>query len=333
MRFVFPLLVLALLSSGCMVGEKRPEGDSDGDFLLDEVELAGWDIELYLAAARCLTDEVVEPVVKHVQPSEHLEDSDFDGVDDAEEYSLRSDPRSNDTDADGLSDSVERDINLGETVKLGGSLKLYRYDSDGDCLGDANETWGIEVPGIGVRRTDPTLSDTDEDGLPDGLEIHGKRTDPTHPDTDRDGTSDFLDADPLHNLGVRLIFERFHLKTGDGPVRFHYNLDGPNGPVRPSNPPSVPFASGENKTLDAAVSPGSVDVAETQPIPFQFWVARGDGSVVDIASNQGGIVSGAVDPLAFEWSIGARKGEARGALVWTSGPEGELGFRLEVVYL
>jgi hypothetical protein len=331
-----PALALgfALLLSGCLVGEQKPEGDSDGDYLLDDFEKAGWDIELELRAPRCLTDEVVEKVARHVTPSEHLTDTDFDGVDDAEEYSLGSDPRSNDSDGDGLLDRVERDINLGETVKLGGGLKLNRVDSDRDCLGDWNETHGVDVPGIGTRQTDPTLTDSDEDGLADGQEVVGTHTDPMHPDTDRDGLNDRLDGDPLHNLAVRLVFERFHLKTGSGPVRFQYALDGPHGPVRPTSPPAFTIASGENKSLPSELSPGTVDVQDTPKLPFQFWVLRQDGSVLDIvAGDDGPIVTGEVDPGAFEWSAAGRTGAARGSTAWMSGPDGELAFRLEVVYL
>lgn len=77
-------------------------------------------------------------------------DGDGDGLTDAEEIALGTDPMNPDTDGDGLSD--------GEEVNLYG--------------------------------TDPTLADTDGDGLSDGDEINLYGTNPLYADTDLDGVDD-----------------------------------------------------------------------------------------------------------------------------------------------
>jgi len=333
MRILSLVLVASVLLSGCLVGEKRPEGDSDGDYLLDELEQAGWDLDLELDTVPCADagEHVRHAVTVHVNSSEFLADTDYDGVDDAEEYAFHSNPRNNDTDGDGLSDAVERDLNYGETIKLGGALKLTKVDSDDDCLGDANETRGYRLPAYGLRKTDPTLVDTDEDGLADGREAFVLGTDPADPDTDDDGMNDFIDADPTHNLGLRLVFDRFTLKTGAGPVHFHSTLDDPDHPVADSAAFSI--AQGENKSVPAAYSRGDTDVQDVDRLTFQFWVTREDGSVLDIVPGSGqSIVSGEADREASRWSAMGQSG-ATGQVAWFVGSDGEIAFRIEVVHL
>ncbi|WP_247005358.1 binary toxin-like calcium binding domain-containing protein [Halorientalis litorea] len=64
-------------------------------------------------------------------------------------------------------------------------------DTDGDGLSD-----GAEVDEYG---TDPTVADTDEDGLSDGAEVTEHGTDPTVADTDGDG---FSDSEELSEYGT-----------------------------------------------------------------------------------------------------------------------------------
>jgi uncharacterized repeat protein (TIGR02543 family) len=67
-------------------------------------------------------------------------------------------------------------------------------DTDGDGLNDGEEA---------AAGTNPFLSDTDGDGLTDSQEINLTLTDPTLPDTDGNGTGDGaedLDSDGLNNL-------------------------------------------------------------------------------------------------------------------------------------
>ncbi len=136
-------------------------------------------------------------------------DSDFDGLTDAEEGELGTDPRYRDSDGDGYSDKVELfmlgfsydprdpcfppidDVNLQfrtrtttcvpadvwDPVTGGGSLFPCGSYGSGDCHPDAGTctTWGY--------------ADTDRDGLHD-CEERAIGTDPLHPDTDRDGMLD-----------------------------------------------------------------------------------------------------------------------------------------------
>jgi hypothetical protein len=101
------------------------------------------------------------------------QDSDGDGLTDAEEMQLGTDPNNPDTDGDGLLD--------GEEVKTYTTDPL-KADTDGDLLNDA--------PELRIYRTDPKNPDSDGDELNDGEEVLNVGTDPLNPDTDGDGLSD-----------------------------------------------------------------------------------------------------------------------------------------------
>jgi len=100
-------------------------------------------------------------------------DIDGDGLTNAEEERLGTNPYDPDTDGDGLSDWYE--------VKILNTDPL-RIDTDGDGLTDFEE-----VMKYGTR---PDLVDTDGDGLSDADEIRIFLTDPLKADTDGDGLSD-----------------------------------------------------------------------------------------------------------------------------------------------
>jgi cell wall-associated NlpC family hydrolase len=94
-------------------------------------------------------------------------DTDFDGIVDAIEIRLGTNPMTADSDGDGISDGYEK-------------FRLHtdptRADSDGDGISD-----GAEL----VNGTDPTSADSNNDGRVDGGD--------TSPDTDQDGLSDMLE--------------------------------------------------------------------------------------------------------------------------------------------
>ena len=77
-----------------------------------------------------------------------------------------------DTDGDGLTDAQEAQIGSDPNA----------IDTDGDGVDDYTE--------VVTYATDPTNPDTDGDTLPDGDEIYTYGTDPTSADTDGDGASD-----------------------------------------------------------------------------------------------------------------------------------------------
>lgn len=101
-------------------------------------------------------------------------DTDGDGLTDAQEQDLGTDPENADTDGDGLTD--------GEEVNDYGTDPL-NPDTDEDGLQDGEE--------VNSHNTDPLNEDTDGDGLTDGEEVNDYRTNPLETDSDGDGLSDY----------------------------------------------------------------------------------------------------------------------------------------------
>lgn len=122
-------------------------------------------------------------------------DFDADGLDDADEIRLGSDPTVVDTDGDGLTDGDEvhlhntsavladtdqDNLNDGDEIAIGSDPN--NPDTDGDGLGDGNETGS------------PLLRDTDADGVNDFDEFNAS-SDPNLPDSDNDGVGDKFEID------------------------------------------------------------------------------------------------------------------------------------------
>jgi len=101
-------------------------------------------------------------------------DPDDDGLTNLEEFNLRTDPTSQDSDNDGLNDKIEYTVHLTDPANP---------DSDQDGLSDAEEING-QVP------TNPLLSDSDGDGINDPEELVKYNTNPNDRDTDKDGAND-----------------------------------------------------------------------------------------------------------------------------------------------
>ncbi len=104
-----------------------------------------------------------------------MQDTDGDGLSDAEEAKQGTDPNKADSDDDGLSDADE--------IQRSG-LDPKKADSDADGLSDGEE--------VNTHQTNPAAMDTDNDGVNDKDEIDAG-TDPLNPplpDTDEDGLSD-----------------------------------------------------------------------------------------------------------------------------------------------
>ncbi|MTI88615.1 MAG: OmpA family protein [Balneolaceae bacterium] len=108
-------------------------------------------------------------------------DTDGDGLTDAKEMELGTDPQLADTDGDGLTDGDE--VNEYDTDPL-------KADTDGDGLSDGDE--------VNSYNTDPNNTDSDGDGLSDGDEVNEYRTEPNNTDSDGDGLSDY-DEVMTHN--------------------------------------------------------------------------------------------------------------------------------------
>ncbi|WP_306466064.1 adventurous gliding motility protein AgmC [Corallococcus exiguus] len=108
-------------------------------------------------------------------------DSDNDGLTDAEEILVGTDPNNPDTDGDGIPDGIE--------VKVGGTDPLDS-DSDDDGILDGNEDKDHDGI-VDADETDPNNPDTDGDGLTDGVELgltepQGDDTDPSKFVADKD---------------------------------------------------------------------------------------------------------------------------------------------------
>ena len=147
----------------CTNGSGSEDRDCDG--VLNDVELAGWDVTITLGDGKTET--------RHVYADPDRPDSDNDGLTDGEEYAARTDPGRKDTDGDLLSDYAE---------VVAYKSNPLNVDSDGDSRGskgdqpsDPNLWDGYELVYAG---TSPTLSDTDGDGLTDYEEVHSGGTDP-----------------------------------------------------------------------------------------------------------------------------------------------------------
>lgn len=139
----------------CKTDEDCPNGrctwhtefvDSDGDGLPDNVEQKGWTVIYYKQGG--------DPV----------------------QLTVTSDPFVPDTDGDGLTDAEERAIG---TNPRGG-------DTDGDMINDEHE-WNKWF-------SSPLDQDTDKDGLDDGLEITFTKTSAILEDTDGDGLDDWYEV-------------------------------------------------------------------------------------------------------------------------------------------
>jgi cell wall-associated NlpC family hydrolase len=128
----------------------------------------------YAAVLPELGDPAAAVPLAEAPPLDPGLDSDHDGLTDAYEMSIGTDPHNGDSDGDGLTDGFE--VALGH-ADIG-------PDADHDGLTDAWEQ---------QHGTNPTLVDTDGDGLSDAWEVR-LGTNPLDIDSDHDGISDALEA-------------------------------------------------------------------------------------------------------------------------------------------
>lgn len=114
-------------------------------------------------------------------------DTDSDGITDGLEVAFGTDPRKADTDHDGLTDAFEQNAFSKEL------LNPLSRDSDGDH--DSDDREDPDADGLANAReqvlgTNPFSADTDGDDIQDGLESEQHGTNPLEADTDGDGLDD-----------------------------------------------------------------------------------------------------------------------------------------------
>lgn len=119
-------------------------------------------------------DGLSNALEKELGTDPRRKDSDGDGLSDGDEFNrYKTDPKKSDSDGDGSPDGEEANIAGTDPAKA---------DSDGDGLTDTEE--------LKAFRTNPLKPDSDGDGISDGEEVKRYKTDPNKLDTDGDGLSD-----------------------------------------------------------------------------------------------------------------------------------------------
>lgn len=178
-------------------------------------------------------------------------DEDEDGVSDAVEEFFGTSPDTDDTDGDGLSDYTE----IYET-----DTDPTMADSDEDGIPDGkadSDGDGLTNAEEQAAGTSSRQADTDGDGLTDGEEVKTYGTDPLKQDTDGDGLTDgdeiLLDLNPLNPRtdGETLDSERTFRQTTDDSVKDEA-LASSDSWLTPSVSGDVPGVITKNIRMEAA---------------------------------------------------------------------------------
>ncbi|MCR5210584.1 MAG: hypothetical protein K6C99_10270 [Lachnospiraceae bacterium] len=129
-------------------------------------------------------DNIYDYYEKYFGTDPDKKDTDGDGLDDgAELFLLDTDPTDDDTDDDGIRDCDEDEDGDGLNILREHELRTSDLVDDYD-LDKLNDGYEVNVTG-----TDPTLADTDFDGLMDIEELN-LGLDPSKPDSDGNGIAD-----------------------------------------------------------------------------------------------------------------------------------------------
>ncbi len=218
-------------------------------------------------------------------------DSDNDGLTDAEESELLTNPQNPDSDNDTLTDGEEVNEHntnpldpdtdndgLPDADELNNNTSPTDADTDGDGLSDIDELQThltnpnsadsdadtlSDIDELQIHFTDPLLADTDNDGLSDSEEVLTFNSDPNAPDTDGDGLSDATEAaegTSLTNLdqdgdGILNIAEGNTDADGDSIPNF-LDLDSDNDGI-PDVLENGLIDDNNDGTLDSTIVPDS----------------------------------------------------------------------------
>jgi hypothetical protein len=153
-------------------------------------------------------------------------DTDKDGLPDAKETELGTDPSKPDTDGDGLNDGTE--INTHKTDPL-------KADSDGDSINDKAEIDAGTDPLVATITPEPANTDADADGLTDAKEAQ-LGTNPNKADTDEDGLNDGDEVNIHKTAPLKIdtdgdsFNDKVEIDAGTNPL-------SPGSKPAPTNPP------------------------------------------------------------------------------------------------
>lgn len=178
--------------------------DTDGDGLTDCQEVFG-----NSAPERCAAPEIKNLNTYTYPTNPRRADTDEDGLTDGEEVlDYGTDPNNPDTDGDGLSDFDEVKIydtdptnpdsdgdGLSDGEEVARGTDPNKPDTDGDGEPDGADTEADPLNPC-IPDSDAGACDQDGDGLTNAEERAGNRSDPTLWDTDGDGVNDKDDAEP-----------------------------------------------------------------------------------------------------------------------------------------
>ena len=256
-------------------------------------------------------------------------DTDGDGLTDGEEVKNGLDPKDatgnngadGDFDSDGLS-------NIDEIKKYFTDPKSD--DSDGDGLSDRVETGTGTFVNLNDTGTDPLNADTDNDALNDSDELTAG-TDPFNPDTDGDTVPDGIDDDPLSSGGgfefglvsywpldsdLLDTFDDNHGTEDGGVIPFEtgkfgnaINLDGTQ---------NVIITGGDESEFDFTGGSMTVSVwctAATINTGWQCLIAKGEENGWRIHRRSNDI------PEEFSWTGGAGDTPAHGTAITIGGEQ------------
>ena len=228
-------------------------------------------------------------------------DSDNDGIDDSVESTVDADsdgiPDFQDADSSGAA-ALDDDVDgLTNQEELAAGTDPENSDTDGDGLDD-----GLEVNTFG---TDPLLEDTDADGLNDGEEVNIFATDPNDPDSDNGGAPDgdeVLDstnpADPEDDItdldadddGIPDSVEGGGDQDDDGIANF-LDLDSDNDGITDTVEAGGIDANGDG-IVDGFTdtdNDGFDDQSAVSPLPVPDTDGDGLADYLDVDSDQDGL--------------------------------------------
>ncbi|MDP0492415.1 MAG: hypothetical protein Q7Q71_15310 [Verrucomicrobiota bacterium JB023] len=192
-----------------------------------------------------------------------------------------------DSDNDGLLDAWEN-LKAGNLTDLSG---LGEADFDNDGLTDLEE-FDLAVTNQVYLNIDPTLADTDADGVDDGVEVNDRGSDPTDQDSDDDGLLDNVEtktgiyvdendtgSDPTladtDSDGLDDLIETYISFFGYNP-----NVDDSESDFDDDGATvAQEIAMGTDVTLEDTDSDGYYDGAETNTgtfVSYDFSTNRGD---------------------------------------------------------